>query len=42
MSTEELIERIKDLESVMVVFAQYASDTWVREEAEKTLANDPS
>lgn len=42
MSTEELIERIEDLESVMAVFAQYAGDTWVRDEAEKALANDPS
>jgi len=38
MQTEDLKARIADLEAVLTVIAQYASDTWVREQAEEALA----
>lgn len=34
---KKLQERIDDLEDILRVFAQYASDTWVREQAEQIL-----
>jgi hypothetical protein len=42
MTTEEMMARIAELEAAMMVFAQYASDTWVREQAEEMLINDPA
>lgn len=34
---KELQARVTDLEDILRVFAQYASDTWVREQAEEIL-----
>jgi hypothetical protein len=34
---KELQERVTDLEDILRVFSQYASDTWVREQAEEIL-----
>ena len=38
MEDEDLKARIEELEAVLTVIAQYASDTWVREQAEEVLA----
>ena len=40
MTEEELRQRVAELEAVLTVFAQYASDTWVREQAEEVLDGD--
>lgn len=37
MTTEELQARVEELEAILTLFAQYASDTWVRQQAEEAL-----
>lgn len=42
MDEDKLKARIAELEAVLMVFAQYASDTWVRDQSEEALRDDPA